>query len=100
MHTLLIKDLARTEDLDRQSMSAVRGGCYGGWKMPSCFPTSYPGYPTSTTTTTDVSVTQANNQCQNNPTGNGSAVFCGSIYADNNQQGSNSIGGGFVHAYK
>jgi hypothetical protein len=99
MHTLLIKDLARTEDLDRQSMSAVRGGCYGGWKMPSCFPTypTMPGgdyhYPTpSSTTTTNVAVTQGNTQSQNNPTGNGSAVFGGGIYACNNQQGFNSIG--------
>jgi hypothetical protein len=101
MHTLLIKDLARTEDLDRQSMSAVRGGCYGNWKMPSCFPTyptmptcdyQHPQYPTSSTTTTTVSVAQANNQSQNNATGNGSAVFGGGIFAANNQQGFNSIG--------
>lgn len=92
MHTLMITDLARTEELDRQSMSAVRGGCYGDWKMPSCLP-KVPGYehPASTSTTT-VSIAQANNQCQTNPTGNGSAVFCGGIYADNNQQGYNAVG--------
>lgn len=94
MHTLTIKDLARTEELDQKTMAVVRGGCYGNWKMPSCVPGGYehPSYPSSTTTTTDVSVTQANNQFQSNPTGNGSAVFGGGISAYNNQEGFNIIG--------
>jgi hypothetical protein len=33
MKTLTIKDLARTEELDRSAMSAVRGG----WKMESMY---------------------------------------------------------------
>jgi hypothetical protein len=99
MKTLIIKDLAIASELDGKSMSAVRGGCDTGWKMPSCAPVKAPScYPTSyeypvynTTTTTNIS--QANNQCQSNPTGNGSAVFgCGGIYAFNNQQGFNVIG--------
>jgi hypothetical protein len=89
MKNLMIKDLSITEELDRKAMTAVRGGCYGDWKMPSCYPTSSGySYPSSTTT---VSVSQANNQFQSNATGNGSAVFGGGIYASNNQQGFNSI---------
>ncbi|RJG05545.1 hypothetical protein D3870_05515 [Noviherbaspirillum cavernae] len=94
MKALTIKDLSITEELDVKGMSAVRGGCYGGVKMPH--PGSYkqpstPSYPSSTTTT-NVSIDQANNQFQSNATGNGSAVFGGGIFAFNNQQGFNSIG--------
>jgi len=89
MKTLTIKDLSIAAELDRKAMTAVRGGCYGDWKMPSCFPAAPTySYPSSTTT---VSVSQANSQFQSNATGNGSAVFGGSIYASNNQQGFNSI---------
>jgi hypothetical protein len=38
-----------------------------------------------------VDIVQANSQCQQNPTGNGSAVFCGDISAWNNQQAGNSV---------
>ena len=97
MKSLTIKDLAITEELDGKSMSAVRGGCgsggYCGWKMPSCFPVTYemPKYPSQPSTTT-VSVAQSNNQWQSNPTGNGSAVFGGDIYANNIQSGVNYNG--------
>jgi hypothetical protein len=94
MKTLTIKDLSIAADLDSKGMSAVRGGCYGNWKMPSCVPTvpvcEYPSHPSYPSTTT-VSVDQANNQYQSNATGNGSAVFGGGIYAYNNQQGFNVI---------
>lgn len=92
MKSLTIKDLSLAADLDRKAMTAVRGGFYGDWKMPSYLPT-VPGYeyPASTSTTT-VSVAQANNQFQSNATGNGSAVFGGSIVAHNNQQGFNILG--------
>ncbi len=95
MQTLTIKDLSVTAELDVKAMTAVRGGSYGGWKMPSYFSgkTSYEHspYPSPSTTTT-ISVDQANKQMQSNPTGNGSAVFCGDISAWNNQQGANVIG--------
>ncbi len=95
MHTLIINDLSVTAELDAKAMTAVRGGSYGGWKMPSYFSgkTSYEhsSYPSPTTTTT-ISVDQANNQMQSNATGNGSAVFGGGISAWNNQQGINAIG--------
>ena len=101
MKTLIIQDLAIAADLDADDMSAVRGGCHSQWKMPSCYPApsapsglpgGYEHAPSSYTGATTVSVNQANNQCQNNPTGNGSAAMCGSIYAYNNQQGYNAIG--------
>jgi hypothetical protein len=90
MKALIIKDLAVTEHLDRTAMAAVRGG-FCEWKMPSGFPTQHQYLPASVTTTT-VDIAQANNQLQSNATGNGSAVFGGSISAYNNQQGFNSIG--------
>src|SRR5437899_1461177 len=101
MKTLMIKDMSLVEELDRKAMAGVHGGYFCGWTMPTCFPTApvcYPappsyGCPTPSTytSTTSVTVAQANNQYQNNPTGNGSAVFGGGISAQNNQQGYNII---------
>jgi hypothetical protein len=89
MKALTIKDLSLTEELDAKGMTAVRGGC--GFTMPSCY--SFPVVcKAPSVVTTDVAISQANNQLQSNATGNGSAVFCGSISAYNNQQGSNHIG--------
>jgi hypothetical protein len=90
MSTLNIKDLAIAEELGSKAMSEVRGGFCGYascFKMPSCLP--YEAKPVSHTTTVDI--VQANSQCQQNPTGNGSAVFCGDISAWNNQQAGNSV---------
>ena len=87
MQTLTIKDLSVTAELDSKAMAAVRGGYLEGWKLPA-YDYAYPG---TTTTTTKVDVSQANNMLQSNATGNGSAIFCGSVGAFNNQQGSNSI---------
>ncbi|TFW10136.1 hypothetical protein E4K72_02450 [Oxalobacteraceae bacterium OM1] len=88
----LVKDLSRSKELGAKEMSAVRGGFCGMPKMPVCgYPTWEVKLPPSTVTTT-VDLAQANNQFQSNATGNGSAVFGGSISACNNQQGFNSIG--------
>jgi hypothetical protein len=89
MKVLTIKDLAVTAELNAKGMTAVRGG-YCGFTMPAwcSFPVAYK----PSTVTTDVVISQANNQLQNNATGNGSAVFGGSISAYNNQQGFNSVG--------
>ncbi|MDB5855316.1 MAG: hypothetical protein JWR22_3357 [Herminiimonas sp.] len=89
MKALTIKDLSITEELDAKGMTAVRGG-FCGFTMPSCY--SFPVAYKPSTVTTDVVISQANNQLQSNATGNGSAVFGGSISAYNNQQGSNHIG--------
>jgi hypothetical protein len=90
MKALTIKDLSRTEELDAKGMTAVRGGC--GFTMPSCCYAFPVAYKAPSVVTTDVVISQANNQLQSNATGNGSAVFGGSISAYNNQQGSNHIG--------
>jgi hypothetical protein len=89
MSTLNIKDLAIAEELGSKAMSEVRGGfCgYGCFKMPSCLP--YEAKPVSHSTT--VNVAQSNEQYQENPTGNGSAVFGGGIAAWNNQQAGNIV---------
>jgi hypothetical protein len=90
MKTLTIKDLARTEQLDRTAMSAVRGG----WNMcppPPCSPcpTDYkPGYDSS------LHATQNLQQYQNvvNPTANGSAFLDGVHVTNNTSQfGQNNI---------
>jgi hypothetical protein len=90
MKALTIKDLSITEELDAKGMTAVRGG-FCGFTMPSFCTFPVTEYKPSTYTT-NVVVGQANNQLQSNATGNGSAVFGGSISAYNNQQGFNSIG--------
>jgi hypothetical protein len=90
MKALLIKDLVATAELDTKAMAAVRGGY--AWKMPASL-SGFAGsdFPASVVSTT-VKLDQVNNQVQSNATGNGSAVFGGSISAWNNQQGFNSIG--------
>ncbi|MEO7497757.1 MAG: hypothetical protein ABIT83_09910 [Massilia sp.] len=89
MKNLTIKDLARTEQLDRAAMSTVRGG----WKMstPSYLPGSYsyaPKYDASVHATQDLT------QLQNvvNATANGSAFLDG-VHAKNHtsQDGQNNI---------
>jgi hypothetical protein len=98
MQTLIIKDLARSEQLDRSAMAAVRGG----WKMGS------PAYsfdmkshspspsPTNSTSSFDSSLhaTQSLVQMQDiiNATANGSAFLDG-IHVDNkvSQDGTNNV---------
>jgi hypothetical protein len=89
MKTLIIKDLARSEQLDRGAMAAVRGG----WKMPT------PGYTFGDVTyapTYDSSVhaTQDLAQMQSvvNATANGSAFLNGIDVKNNTSQfGQNNV---------
>ncbi|MEN3364621.1 MAG: hypothetical protein V7606_1895, partial [Burkholderiales bacterium] len=68
MKALTIKDLSVTEQLDSKAMAGVRGGY--DWKAKMlAFPAVYQSYASST----KIDVTQANNQIQDNDTGNGSA---------------------------
>jgi hypothetical protein len=90
MKALIIKDLAITADLDTKSMAAVRGGYT--WKMPASLGSFVGSDFAASIVNTSVKLDQVNNQAQSNATGNGSAVFGGSISAYNNQQGFNSIG--------
>jgi hypothetical protein len=89
MKTLIIKDLARTEALDRTAMAAVRGG----WKMSmQSYPVGAPEY--SPKHDSSLNATQDLVQYQNvtNPTANGSA-FLSCVTANNNtyQFGQNNI---------
>jgi hypothetical protein len=94
MKTLTIKDLARTNDLDRGAMAAVRGG----HKTSSyCPPQSqYPTMPSKYPSGGDSSITATQNlqQYQDvfNATANGSA-FLDCVDATNNtsQYGQNNI---------
>jgi hypothetical protein len=90
MKTLTIKDLARTEQLDRTAMAAVRGG----WKMNSPF------YKTGDVTyapSYDDSITAVQNLGQQqsvlNATANGSAFIGGGVHVDSDvsQKGHNTI---------
>jgi hypothetical protein len=92
MNTLIIKDLAITEELDSKAMAAVHGG-FCGYKMPSsCHPYQQYQPKSPSTSSTTVTVDQSNEQYQSNPTGNGSATLGGGIYAWNNQQAGNYVG--------
>jgi hypothetical protein len=89
MKTLTIKDLARTEQLDRSAMSAVRGGMK--MKSPSYSSGDFtyaPSYDSSIHATQDLT------QLQDvvNATANGSA-FLDNIHVDNHvsQDGKNKI---------
>jgi hypothetical protein len=88
MKTLIINDLARTQELDRDSMAAVRGGM----KSAPWYP-SMPQYtPSSTTTTTDVKQSLSQLQGVQNLTANGSA-FIDCVHVDNHtdQFGQNNV---------
>jgi hypothetical protein len=98
MQTLIIKDLARTEQLDRTAMAAVRGGWKMGTPTYSFDMKSHSPAPTPTPTTSSfdssLHATQSLVQMQDviNATANGSAFLDG-IHADNNvsQDGTNKI---------
>jgi hypothetical protein len=80
MHALTIKDLARTEQLDRTALSAVRGGTKMSSPYYSFGNTTYaPSYDSS------VHATQSLTQMQNvvNAAANGSAFIDG-VHANNN----------------
>jgi hypothetical protein len=89
MKTLIIKDLARTEQLDRSAMASVRGG----WKMGS---PSYSFGDVTYTPSYDSSIHAVQNlgQMQDvvNATANGSAFVSG-LHVDNDvkQNGENTI---------
>jgi len=88
MKTLTIKDLSRTEELDRPAMAGVRGGMYVGY-----FPSWSSVYDTSKH---DFSVTaeQLNSQTQNIANNNGvNAAFVDNIHTTikPTQTASNSI---------
>jgi hypothetical protein len=95
MKTLTIKDLARTEALDRSEMAAVRGGFSKLACLPQpCYP--YPPCPTPDYGSSDSSVHAQQNlqqlQSVMNSTANGSA-FLDNLHVTNNtsQFGQNNV---------
>ena len=87
MKTLIIKDLTRTNELDRTEMAAVRGGHGKSMSMPWM-----PVYSPSTTSSikTDQSLMQL--QDVQNLTANGSAFVSGVHVTNNTDQfGQNNI---------
>ena len=89
MHTLTITDLARSEQLDRPTMAAVRGG----WKMgvPSA---SYGDLKLGGSFDTSISATQNLAQMQEvlTATANGSAFVDGvDVHSNVDQHGDNNI---------
>jgi hypothetical protein len=94
MKTLIIKDLARTEQLDRAAMASVRGG----WKMSTpgyCGPSSKYGdlsYAPSYDKSIHASQDLVQMQDVVNATANGSAFLSG-VQANNHtsQNGQNNI---------
>jgi hypothetical protein len=93
MKTLTIKDLARTEDLGRTAMAAVRGGM--GKSMQQWYPSDYmPKTDYSPKSDSSIHATQDLMQVQKviNSTANGSAFLSG-VSATNttDQFGQNNI---------
>jgi hypothetical protein len=89
MKTLIIKDLARTEQLDRSAMAAVRGGMKVKSSSYSFGDTTYaPSYDSSIDAAQDL----VQEQDVVNATANGSA-FLDCVYVDNHvsQTGKNKI---------
>jgi hypothetical protein len=91
MHSLTITDLARSEQLDRPTMAAVRGG----WKMGL---PAYPGGALHVAPRTDASITATQNLMQMQEaltaTANGTAFAdCVDVDVDNKvaQHGDNTI---------
>jgi hypothetical protein len=94
MTTLTIKDLARTEELDRSALSAVRGGTK--MSLPGCSygQGGYGGGTYAPGSDSSVHATQDLAQFQNvtNATANG-AAFVGGVCVNNNTSlfGQNNI---------
>jgi hypothetical protein len=91
MKTLNIKDLARTEELDRCSMAAVRGGMK-----------SWPSVPQYTPSSSSIDVKQSLQQLQGvqNLTANGSAfIDCVTVDNHTDQFGQNNVSIGHPVAY-
>jgi hypothetical protein len=97
MKTLTIKDLARTEQLDRGAMASVRGG----WSMASascapCCPPSYKMGDLNYAPSVDSSIKATQNLLQQQSvttaTANGSAFLHGvDVHSDVHQDGQNKI---------
>jgi hypothetical protein len=95
MKNLTIKDLARSEELDRTAMACVRGGW--SMSMPSYKPDSKPGNP-SYDYINDSSITGSQDLTQMqkvlNATANGSAFLHNiDVHNDVSQHGKNLIVG-------
>lgn len=93
MKTLIIKDLARTEELGKSDMAAVRGGMASMPSMPS-----YPGSPYtpqySPKNDSSIHVDQSLMQLQDvkNLTANGSAFLdCVDVTNNTHQYGQNNV---------
>jgi hypothetical protein len=90
MKTLTIKDLARTEELDRSAMTAVRGG----WSMYSPSYQQYGDISYKPSFDDSLHVTQNLGQQQSvlTPTANGSAFISG-VHVNNHvsQDGQNKV---------
>jgi hypothetical protein len=89
MHTLTITDLARSEQLDRPTMAAVRGG----WKMGAAMP-SYGDLKLGGTFDSSITATQNLAQMQEvmTATANGSAFVDGvDVHSKVDQHGNNKI---------
>jgi len=89
MKTLTIKDLARTEELDRGGMAQVRGG----WSMPA---PSYKFGDLRYMPSTDSSITATQNLLQQQSvltsTANGSAFLHGvDVHSNVHQNGENKV---------
>jgi hypothetical protein len=91
MKTLTIKDLARTEELDRSAMSAVRGG----WNMytPSSYKVGNIDYAPSFDDSLHATQNLVQQQSVITPTANGSAFIGGGVHVNNHvsQDGQNKI---------
>jgi hypothetical protein len=97
MKTLTIKDLARTEQLDRGAMASVRGG----WSMSpaSCAPTKMPSctmddlhYAPSVDSSIKATQNLLQQQSVTTATANGSAFLDGvNVHSDVHQDGQNKI---------
>ena len=89
MKTLIIKDLARTEDMGRTEMAAVRGGMMS---VPSYMPVYSPKFDSSIHATQDLMQAQQ----VNNVTANDSAFLdCLHVTNKTKQFGQNNISVGY-----
>jgi hypothetical protein len=91
MKTLTINDLARTEELDRGSMAAVRGGFNMSKTGYSLSPTA-PSYPPAFDTTLNISQSLQQGQQVLNETADGSAYISGvTVHNNTSQFGQNNV---------
>ncbi|GIZ53687.1 hypothetical protein [Noviherbaspirillum aridicola] len=94
MNTLTITDLPRAAELDDAALAAVRGGCWGGYRLPvDCSPSwPKPGYGKAGDI--DFNASQMLSQSQNTTVNNGNNIaFAHGISANVNpsQHGANTI---------